>query len=608
MPDHKNLTSPSSSPDKTHIFPPLSAEAIATLERQGCSATDWSRVRIHPDTDLSLIRDIEFESDVTVGLLRRDLYPRCGLRSALIADSELADGVRIRHVGGGIINARIEKLSEIENCARIEFSPGAQCGIGRRVAVLDETGSREVILYPGLSSQCAMLMARALRSQAEEIYHAVDNLIDDGVLSLPPSIGPNAKILNCGPIRDVHVGHDVTIESARTLTDGSVINNAPSGEGLAYVGPGVDAEGFIIEDGIATSGALLRNVYIGQGAQLEKGFTAHDSLFFANCSMENGEACALFAGPYSVSMHKATLLIGCQTSFMNAGSSTNQSNHMYKLGPIHWGVLERGVKTSSGSYLMLGANIGAFSLLMGQHKTHPDSREFPFSYLFGDAQGATVVVPGVMLRSCGLLRDEKKWPSRDRRDKISGLPHYDKIICDVLNPVTVEAMINALDIIRPMLSRPADDDRYHRYKGMKLSRASLDRALKLYHLGIMKYLSGFIGDETELPLFSPLPEGHDRHEEEADEWVDIAGLPTPRRVVDEALDKVDPREINRLFGEVKDNYISLQRRWIDRRFPASLRFDEEQMRKGAEEFDRLVELDRETYRESLSSETSMLRL
>ena len=138
--------------------------------------------------------------------------------------------------------------------------------------------------------------------------------------------------------------------------NGAVINNAAPGKCFAYVGSGVDADNFIIEDGKVSSGCIIRNCYIGQGAELEKGFTAHDSLFFANCSFENGEACAVLAGPYTVSMHKGTLLIGCQTAFMNAGSSTNQSNHMYKLGPVHWGVLERGVKTSSGAYIMFGAN------------------------------------------------------------------------------------------------------------------------------------------------------------------------------------------------------------------------------------------------------------
>ncbi len=597
------ISEPSSLP-----YPELSAETIDQLKKVGCRATDWSQVRIHPESDLSLLHNVEFEGSVTIGLLSASKYPRCGVRDVLIRDSVIGDGCRLRHVVGGIINAQLGKEVEIESTYKVDYTPGASCGVGQRVSVLDETGSREVILYPGLSAQSAMLMARSKRKDAEKIYAAIENLIDEGKLHVTPGIGDRSKILNCGSLTDTSIGHDITIDSARTLRNGAVINNSPDGIGLAYIGSGVDAEDFIVEDGVVSSGALLRNVYVGQGAILEKGFTAHDSLFFANCAMENGEACAVFAGPYSVSMHKGTLLIGCQTSFMNAGSSTNQSNHMYKLGPVHWGVLERGVKTSSGSYLMLGANIGAFSLLMGQHKTHPDSREFPFSYLFGDAQGATVVVPGVMLRSCGLLRDEKKWPSRDRRNKISGLPHLDRIICDVLNPVTVDAMLEALEIIRPLLSKPADDDRYHRYKGMKLSRASLERAIKLYYLGIMKYLSGFLNEDGRIELFSPVPDGVEFQPEGKGEWVDISGLPMPRRKLDEILQLDSLPEMEKVFEECFKNYVDYQKEWIDRRFPVNLRLAAEEIIRGAKEFDRLVELDRETYRESLSAESAMLRL
>ena len=50
---------------------------------------------------------------------------------------------------------------------------------------------------------------------------------------------------------------------------------------------------------------------------------------------------------------------------MNAGSGSNQSNHMYKLGPIHQGTLERGAKTTSDSYILWPARVGAFSLVMG---------------------------------------------------------------------------------------------------------------------------------------------------------------------------------------------------------------------------------------------------
>lgn len=599
---------PNRTTDET--YPPLSPAAIAALEAAGCHAEDWSRVRIHPGSDLSLLRDVEFEGDVTVGLLDATRFPGCRLRNVLLTDSSLGDGVRVRYVTGGIRNACIGNEAIIENCASISYDDSPACGLGMRVAVLDETGSREVTAYPGLSAQTAMVMARGKRSDAIRLTETIDTLIDSGEISIEPGIAPRARLTSCGPIHNVAVGHDVTVDAVRSLRDGAIVNNAPAGQSLAFAGPGVDAEGFIIEDATVTSGALLRNCYVGQGAKIEKGFTAHDSLFFANCAMENGEACALFAGPYSVSMHKGTLLIGCQTSFMNAGSSTNQSNHMYKLGPVHWGVLERGVKTSSGSYLMLGARIGAFSLLMGLHKTHPDSTEFPFSYLFGDEKGATVVVPGVMLRSCGLLRDEKKWPARDCRLKCS-VPLHDRVICDVLNPVTVDAMIRALDTIRPMLSRPADDDRYHRYKGMKLSRASLERAMKLYYLGILKYLHRFLPDDADddsSPLFTPIADPETFHPEDASEWVDLAGLPMPRPMLEQALHAGSIAGMEDIFDHAYRDYRSLQTQWIDARFPPRLRLSAAEIRRGAGEFDRLVDIDRETYRDSLSAETAMLRL
>ncbi len=587
---------------------PLSAEAIGRLSSQGCVATDWARVKIAPGTDLSLIRNVEFEGDVAIGLLDRSRYERCMVSDALLRDSTLGNGVRVRHVAGGISGATIGDEAVIENTARIHYDLDPDCAVGRRIGVLDETGAREVVIYPGLSAQSALLMARSRRIVAEEIYTQTQEYIDS--LHLSRGIGTRAVIQDCGTLHNVSVDPDVRIEGATALSNGSIFNNADSGNpAIAYVGHGVNADSFIIEDAIVDAGVTLRNCYVGQGVKLEKGFTAHDSLFFANSQFENGEACAVFAGPYTVSMHKGTLLIGCQTSFMNAGSSTNQSNHMYKLGPVHWGVLERGVKTSSGSYLMLGANIGAFSLLMGQHKTHPDSREFPFSYLFGDPQGATVVVPAVMLRSCGLLRDELKWPSRDRRVTLRR-PLHDKVIFDVLTPPTVDAMIEALNIIRPMLSPPADDDHYHRYKGMKLSRASLDRAMKLYHLGIMKYLSLVLRPEEGDAdwQFPARPDDAQTLVLDGSPWADVAGLPMPRPLLEQACraESVEARE--QIFREAFSDYETLQRRWIAARFPDTLRCSAADIIHGAREFDRLVELDRTTYRDSLSAELAMLAL
>lgn len=551
---------------------PLEWWKISRLERQGCICDNWDLVTFSTDVDISKIRNVWFGPNVSV-----------------------ESGAVIRNIRGGISNCRVRKNVVIENVDRIEFDHEAACGVGTMICALDETGSRPVVAYPGLSAQAATLMARMPRWYENKISPTIHDFLD--TKAVRQEIGEGAVVRDCGRLINVSVGPGSKIEGARSLVNGAIINNVQSGKTLAYIGSGVDAENFIIEDGIVDAGAILRNCYVGQGAEVTKGFSAHDSLFFANCSFENGEACALLAGPYTVSMHKGTLMIGCQTAFMNAGSSTNQSNHMYKLGPVHWGVLERGVKTSSGSYIMFGAKIGAFSMIMGAHKTHPDSSDFPFSYLFGDERGATVVVPGAMLRSCGLLRDEQKWPTRDRRLK-RRLPLHDRIIFNVLNPFTVDSMLKAIVTITGLLAHPTDDDLYLRYKGMKFTRAALERAKFLYTSAIYKYLSLVLPDGI-------IPESDG---EEAGEWVDIGGQIMPRGYLEKAINLSSIKEIEDLFDEAYNRYDELQRLWIGRRFDKWWRDRQNRIQIGAEQFDEMVVDDRQEYLDNLSRETHMLEL
>lgn len=564
------------------------------LEKQGCRADNWSWVSISDETDLQAIRNVYFGGKVSIGKIGHEAGT--AIENARILDCTIGDDADIRNIGLYLQNCIIGDGAAIHDTHLISFEPEAMCGLGTEVDVLDETGSRMVKIYPGISSQAALLMAREPKWRERHIEPILEEYF--GNATPAPLIGSKAVIENCGTLLNVHINREVTVNGALNLRNGMILNNAAPGRGLTRVGAGVDAENFIIEDGILDSGCIVRNCYIGQGTTLEKGFTAHDSLFFANCSLENGEACALFAGPYTVSMHKSTLLIGCQTSFMNAGSGTNQSNHMYKLGPVHWGVLERGVKTSSASYLMLGAKIGAFSLLMGQHKTHPDSSQFPFSYLFGDDKGATVVVPGVMLRSCGLLRDEQKWPNRDRRLKRK-LPLHDRIIFDVLNPLTVDKMLTACEVIEKLFTKPADDDLYIRYRGMRFTRAALERAKNLYSLAIFKYLSRHTDD---------LDWNIDKENEEPSEWVDLAGQPVTRSYMRKAMEADSIQKMEQIFTEAFEEYPRLEREWISRRFPQRWHRSAEVINDYAAEFDRMVEEDRARYLDELEAQNIMLAL
>lgn len=541
-------------PFDASLYRELTPQEAIQLESQGCFCENWMQIKITSATDLKKLRNTNFHGSMYIG-----------------------------------------KDVRIENVGQLQFNPNATSGVGTRVNVLDETGKNSVLIYPGMSAQVALLQARAEEWREKKGATALEDCINKRIL--PPLIGDGSTIRNCNTIIDTYIGERITIDGAGRLKNGCVINNSKGSHGLASIGFGVDAENFIIEDASVGSSSIIRNCYVGQGCIIDKGFTAHDSLFFANSTMENGEGVALFSGPYSVSMHKSTLLIGCQTSFMNAGSGTNQSNHMYKMGPIHWGILERGVKTSSDSYLMLGAKIGAFSLLMGQHKTHPDSSEFPFSYLFGDDRGSTVVVPAAMLRSCGLLRDQKKWISRDRR-KTFDIPLHDRITHDVLNPATIDSILEAMQTIEKLLQIPADDDRYLRYKGMKLTRASLERARHIYELAVFKYLH----IHSESSIKSTLSDS------EAEDWVDLAGQLITRSTLDEIMQQESIEGIEEILDEAFSRYEADQLKWISSRFKEEWKISKDTIRKKAEEFDAMVEEDKRKYEIELERENKMLKL
>ncbi len=559
------------------------------LEQRGCTADDWDLITIHDDTDLKRLRDVDFAGRVSIGRLQAP----AAISRARIEDCTIADDVTIRNIGRRLYGCRIGRGVRIENVGAVEFDNDASCGSGVKVSPLDETGSRPVIIYPGISAQLAALQARKPEWAAEK----KDIFLKAASERRLTGIDEEAVIADCGTLRNVYIGPRIRIEGADWLKNGAIINNAGPGKEFAAVGHGVHAENFIIEDGRVDGASFVHNCYIGQGAEIDKGFTAHDSLFFANCTCENGESCALLAGPYSVSVHKSTLLIATETSFANAGSATNQSNHMYKMGPIHWGLMERGVKTASGSYVMWGARIGAFSMLMGAHKSHPDTSEFPFSYLFADEKGTTTIVPGLMLKSCGLRRDQQKWRNRDRRQG-RGMPLHDRITFGVFNPFTIGTILNTLRFIPKLIRDMVPDEQgMIRWRNMKLSGAGLARAKRLYEGAVRHYIFTLYGD-------SPVPEAQG----EPEDWVDLAGQTIPRHVLKEIMEAPDVETMEKILTKADKNREEAERRWIADALGSDLRHLTKDLRHHSEWLERIADEDKNTYERILASEAEKLSL
>jgi hypothetical protein len=381
-------------------------------------------------------------------------------------------------------------------------------------------------------------------------------------------IGSNVTIVDSGYIKNVKVGDFCKIEGASRLKNGSINSKE---EAPVHVGVGVIGDDFIISSGSSVEdGVTFSRCFIGQACTLGHNYSASDSLFFSNCQGENGEACAIFAGPFTVTHHKSTLLIAGMFSFMNAGSGSNQSNHMYKLGPIHQGIMERGAKTASDSYILWPAKVGAFSLVMGRHVRHQDTSDLPFSYLI-EQQNTSFIMPGANLKSVGTIRDAKKWPVRDKRKDPVLL---DQINFNLLSPYTIQKMLNGVAILNDLQRISGVNSDAYTYQSGKIKRSSLKNGLKYYGMAIDKFLGNSLITRIMNSDFSSLEELRlalvPSAEFGAGEWMDISGLLAPEDAVCSLMDGLmsgnlyDIEAVNRQFAAIHRDYYEYEWKWAYR--------------------------------------------
>ena len=337
----------------------LSKTEIALLEAQACSAEDWARVLITDEQSLRYIRHTRFSGDIRIGAFHKSfdmpggIHKHTGIFHATLHNVTIGDDCCIENIKNYIANYDIANDCFIENVDIILCDGPTSFGNGVEVAVLNETGGREVTIHDRLTAHEAYLEA-FYRHRPKLIARLKQFAADRAAecRSTRGTIAEHVTIVDTGYIKNMYVGAYAKVEGAGRLKNGTLNSRA---EAPIHVGYGVIADDFIVQDGSSIEDCTtITRCYVGQACMLGHGYSASDSLFFCNCQEENGEACAIFAGPFTVTHHKSTLLIAGMFSFMNAGSGSNQSNHMYKLGPIHQGAMERGAKTSSDSYILCG--------------------------------------------------------------------------------------------------------------------------------------------------------------------------------------------------------------------------------------------------------------
>lgn len=498
----------------------LTASEIQNLERQGCRCSDWSSIEVADGFSARDIHHVTFDGHVRIGA-----------------------------------NCRMA------NIGILRTTDGATYGEGITISVLNEGGDGNLVFFRHLTSQLAALMVRNCHDDA--FWHNMCEMIYREVSTTRPScttIGDGVTIADTRELTNVVVGNDCEITGAARLVDCTLQSTS---EASILISDGVICDNCIIQAGASvTDFAKLYNTFVGEACHIGRGFTSENSAFFANSHMDNGESCAALCGPFSVSHHKSTLLIGGEYSFFNAGSGTNFSNHAYKMGPIHWGVLMRGSKTASGSHILWPAQIGAFSMVMGKVQTHPDARNMPFSYLI--AQGdATFLVPGRNVTTVGTYRDVEKWVKRDRRPRNGrmSLVQY-----DWLNPLVVQQCVDGKKMLEQLQREQGQNVASYTYNGVTIRNASLQKGLRYYSLLIrLAMLEALEQHEASLPASTA----------GAGIWTDLLGMLAPESEISALVSEISQEELNDI-NDVADVLKDIHNAYAEHKWAWAYRVIQEQ--------------------------------
>ncbi len=551
---------------------PLTAAEISKLTSQGCTCSDWAKVLVSDGFDAERVKTTAFSGDIRLGLFEKDvrfcggLTRPTGISHAAIHNCRIGNNVYINQVKSFIANYIIEDDAVIENVDFLAVDGQSSFGNGTDVAVINEAGGREIPIYDHLSAQLAYIIA--LYRHRPKLIEKLRTFVNRYVASVTSSmglVGAGAKILNTRIIKNVKIGPAATIEAASRLENGS-INSCP--QDPVYIGPGVLARDFIVCSGSKISEAVsLYKCFVGQATELGRQYSAENSVFFANCGGFHGEACSIFAGPYTVTHHKSTLLIAGLFSFLNAGSGTNQSNHLYKLGPVHQGIVERGSKTASDSYMLWPVRVGAFTVVMGRHYRNSDTSDLPFSYLI-EHEDESILVPAVNLKSVGTVRDAKKWPKRDNRKDPKKL---DLINFKLLSPYTIQKMLNSCKLLRNLKATGIETAGYFAYHGVKIKHDSIDKGIRLYEIGIDKFLGNCLIHHLNGKQFTNVQQLRAELKPQTDigpgKWADLAGLFAPEEAVAKILDDVEAGKLANLddvtgaLTSTHENYPAYEWAW-----------------------------------------------
>ena len=501
----------------------LTDDEIALLEDNNCRAEDWESVNVSDDFNPAYLCDVVFYGEINLGYFDRNIevspgfLKHSGIYRATLRNVTVGDNCLIEHVNNYVNNYTIGDNCYISNIATLETSEGATYGQGNIISAGSPSCESNIMLFTRLSSQLAALMMKY--SHDKELREVLRNLVREDIDAQQPErgiIGEGVKIVNTGEITNTILGDYCEVNGAARLSDTTVMGTA---DASVFIGTGVICENSVISDGASLlNSAIVTDCFVGEACKISNGFTAGQSVIFANSSLSKGEASAAFCGPFTTSHHKNSLLTGSVFSLNNTG---------------HDDITQC-----------------------------PDMCNLPFSRLTTQSD-TTFLEPAFHITTAAHYCDIRRWPRCDMRAQSTP---KSIVNFDWLSPFSVDEIIKAKKKLEDLREISGEDASNYRFHEFIIRAADLQKGIQNYDMALRIYMGAVL---ERVQRRDP-----ELNEPETDtglgKWDNLAGLLLPaseeRQIVEDikdgTLESIDA--ILRRFDEINAEYRNYQWVWTYR--------------------------------------------
>ena len=498
----------------------LTDEEILVLENNNCRADDWESVNVSDDFNPAYLRDVVFYGEIFLGDFDRNIevspsfLKHSGIYSATLRNVTVGDNCLIEHVNNYINNYTIGDNCYISNIATLETTEGTTYGQGNIISVMKPSSEGNVVLCTQLNSQLAALMVKY--SHDKELRETLRNMARETIDTQLPErgiIGDGVKIMNTVEITNTILGDYCEVNGAARLSDTTVMGTT---DASVFIGTGVICENSIISDGASLlNHAIVQDCFIGEACKISNGFTAGQSVVFANSNLSKGEACAAFCGPFTTSLTKKVQL----------------TNGMY----------------------------GLYNNFHGEVLRNPNMRNLPFSRLTTLGE-TTYLAPAFNITTAALYCSIRQWPRHDKRPQTAP---RSIVNFDWLSPFSVSEIIEAKQILEDLRDISGEDAPNYSYHGLIIRGADLQKGIQNYDMALRIYMGTIIEriQKYDPDLCEPTTNTG------LGQWGNLAGLLLPASeeqqivedIKDGTLESIDA--ILRRFDEIHAEYRNYQWVW-----------------------------------------------